>query len=58
MGASGLYGKGYIPPAAIALTQEEIAKIPVRSVEDVFDEMEHSYDQPLPDYVKERLDFM
>lgn len=48
----------YTPPAAIAKTQEEIAQIPVRNPEEVFQEMEESYGKEVPECVKERLDFM
>jgi len=58
IGFSGYYGKGYIPPAAIAMSQKEIAKIPIRNIEDVFEEMENSNRDALPDHVKERLEFM
>ena len=58
IGLSGVYGKGYIPPGALPMSQEDIAKIPIRNIEEVFDEMESSYGQPMPESVRERLDFM
>lgn len=48
----------YTPPESIALSQEELAKIPVRDPEEVLAEMAMSHTQDLPDYVRERLDFM
>ena len=58
IGMTGVYGKGYIPPGAMPMSQEDIAKIPIRNIEEVFDEMESSYAKPMPESVRERLDFM